>query len=245
MEPIIVTKNLIKAYQSNGASFEALRGVNMRVASGEFVAVMGPSGCGKSTLLHMLGGLDSPTKGEVYIAGQRIDNVNETRRAILRRRQIGFVFQFFNLIGNLTVADNVELPALMAGMRPAEARQKREQLLGELGIADKARAVPSQTSGGQRQRVALARALINTPTILLADEPTGNLDSASTQEVLALLRQYHQQGQTILMVTHDSKVASIADRVIQMRDGQIRQETTLENREGAPEALHDLIELGV
>jgi putative ABC transport system ATP-binding protein len=165
--------------------------------------------------------LDRPTEGEIVLDGQRVDRLNETEWSILRRRRLGFVFQFFNLIGNLSVADNVELPALLAGLSIAEARRRRESLLAELGIADKAGAVPAQLSGGQQQRVALARALVNRPAVLLADEPTGNLDSQSTQEVLALLRRHHERGQTILLVTHDARVAAVADRVVTMRDGRI------------------------
>jgi putative ABC transport system ATP-binding protein len=199
----------------------------LTVAPGELVAIMGPSGCGKSTLLNLLGGLDRPSAGEIWLAGKRVDQLSEAAWAVARRRQIGFVFQFFNLIGNLTVADNVELPALLAGMSRAEARKRRAALLEELGLADKANTIPGRLSGGQRQRVALARALMNWPALLLADEPTGNLDTASTREVLALLHRYHAAGQTIVLVTHDPNVASIADRVVTMRDGQIVEERRL------------------
>ena len=229
MQPILETKALVKTYQSNGATVQALRGVDISIAQGELVAVMGASGCGKSTLLHLLGGLDRPTSGEVYLKGKRVDTLSEAAWAVLRRQQVGFVFQFFNLIGNLTVADNVELPALLAGVSAGEARRLREKLLTDLGIADKAQSVPSKLSGGQQQRVALARALVNQPAVLLADEPTGNLDSQSTGEVLGLLKSMNAQGQTILLVTHDSRVASMADRVVMMRDGQIKTETRLEN----------------
>ena len=225
MQPILETKALVKTYQSNGATVQALRGVDISIAQGELVAVMGASGCGKSTLLHLLGGLDRPTSGEVHLKGKRVDTLSEAAWAVLRRQQVGFVFQFFNLIGNLTVADNVELPALLAGVSTSEARRLREKLLTDLGIADKAGSVPSKLSGGQQQRVALARALVNHPAVLLADEPTGNLDSQSTGEVLGLLKSMNAQGQTILLVTHDPRVASMADRVVMMRDGQIKSET--------------------
>lgn len=228
MVAILNTQSLTKTYQSNGLQVHALRDVNFELQQGEFVAVMGTSGCGKSTLLHLLGGLDSPSSGEIILGGQRIDQRNETQRAIMRRKQVGFVFQRFNLINNLTVADNIELPALMAGISAKKAEAKRQALLDELGIGDKANALPSQLSGGQQQRVAIARALINEPAVLLADEPTGNLDSQSAREVLNLLRRYHQNGQTILLVTHDAKVASMADRVITMRDGQIVEDTQLD-----------------
>jgi putative ABC transport system ATP-binding protein len=202
---------------------------------------MGPSGCGKSTLLHLLGGLDRPSSGELYLREQRVDRLSEARWSVLRRTQIGFVFQFFNLIGNLTVADNVELPALLAGVSSGEARRRRAALLEHLGIGDKASGVPTQLSGGQQQRVALARALVNRPVLLLADEPTGNLDSESTRDVLRLLRRLNDDGQTILLVTHDARVASIADRVVTMRDGRIVDESALDQRSDATVVLAQLI----
>ena len=227
MEQVLVTTGLERTYETDGIAVAALRGVDLAVAEGEFVSVMGPSGCGKSTLLHMLGGLDRPTAGEVHLGGQRVDQLGEAAWALLRRRQVGFVFQFFNLIGNLTVADNIELPGLLAGLSPREARSRRRELLEDLGIEELAGSVPSRVSGGQQQRVAIARALINRPAVLLADEPTGNLDSQSTREVLALLRRHHDRGQTIALVTHDARVASAADRVIHMRDGLISEQTLL------------------
>jgi putative ABC transport system ATP-binding protein len=227
MEHVLVTTGLERTYETDGVSVAALRGVDLAVAEGEFVSVMGPSGCGKSTLLHLLGGLDRPTAGEVHLGGRRVDQLGEAAWAQLRRREVGFVFQFFNLIGNLTVADNIELPGLLAGLSPRDARARRRDLLDDLGIASLAGSVPSRVSGGQQQRVAIARALINRPAVLLADEPTGNLDSQSAREVLALLRRHHERGQTIVLVTHDARVASAADRVIHMRDGQISEQTLL------------------
>jgi putative ABC transport system ATP-binding protein len=237
MEPLLEARGLVKRYEA-GAVTAALNGVDLAVGPAEFVAIMGPSGCGKSTLLHLLGGLDKPTAGEVYLHGRRTDILNEAQRAVLRRNEIGFVFQFFNLVGNFSVADNLDMPALLAGRSRAEARQRRATLLEELGIGDKADKVPAQLSGGERQRVALARALINRPAVLLADEPTGNLDTANTREVLALLNRYHQGGQTIVLVTHDPQVASIADRVVTMRDGRIVDDRPL--AQPAQEPAHAL-----
>src|SRR5215211_3875328 len=245
MEPILTATNLSRTYQSNGEPVAALRGVDLALTPGEFVAVMGPSGCGKSTLLHLLGGLDTPTTGEVHLGGVRLDTLSEGKRAVLRRRTVGFVFQFFNLIGNLTVADQVELPALLAGLSAGEARRRRESLLAELDIADKAGAVPAQLSGGQQQRVAIARALVNRPAVLLADEPTGNLDTQSTREVLALLRRRHADGQAVLLVTHDARVAAAADRVITMRDGLIVDESRLGEGRDTAATLSRLIALEV
>src|SRR3954453_18195889 len=224
-EHAIVTRGLSREYEGG---VHALRGVDVTVADGEFVAFTGPSGCGKSTLLNLLGGLDRPTAGEIELGGRRGEAFSEAQWAHARREEIGFVFQFFNLIGNLSVADNVELPGLLAGLSPKEARHRRESLLTELGIKDRAASVPSELSGGEQQRVAIARALINQPSMLLADEPTGNLNTQGVHGVLALLRQYHAQGQTILLVSHDARVASAADRVVYLRDGQIKDQSRLE-----------------
>lgn len=240
---ILKTVGITKTFRNNGSEVQALRSVNLTVKPGELVAVMGPSGCGKSTLLHILGGLDSPTSGEVFVNGNRIDNMSEAQRAVLRRNQVGFVFQAFNLIGNLSVLDNVELPALVAGDSAHQARERQKELLTRLGISDKAGNIPAQLSGGEKQRVALARALINQPSILLADEPTGNLDSKSSLEVMRLLTQTHEQGQTVLVVTHDPNVASIAQRVVFMKDGQITHETMLEDQPSSRRLLIELLDV--
>src|ERR1700754_4116185 len=225
MESVIVTRGLAKDYDGG---VRALRGIDVEVADAEFVAVTGPSGCGKSTLLNLLGGLDRPSRGEIELAGTRVDGYSEARWALVRRREIGFVFQFFNLIGNLSVADNVELPGLLAGLPAREARERRSELLDSLGIAEYAGSAPGRLSGGQQQRVAIARAMINRPRVLLADEPTGNLDSGSARDVMALLRAAHdERGQTIVLVTHDARVAARADRGVTMRDGRIANETRL------------------
>src|SRR3954470_2542429 len=242
MEPVIVTRGLTRTYEGG---VHALRGVDVSVAEGEFVAVTGPSGCGKSTLLNLLGGLDRPTAGELQLNGRRVDAYSEAKWAHVRRSELGFVFQFFNLIGNLSVADNVELPGLLNGLSPKAARTRRDELLTRLGIAEHAAQSPTRLSGGQQQRVAIAHALINRPKVLLADEPTGNLDSASARDVIALLRDAHDsQGQTIVLVTHDARVAARADRVIAMRDGEIAHETRLEPGD-AKAAVSRLMQLGV
>ena len=212
---------LTKTFSGDGVVLPAVRGVDLRVPQGEFVAITGPSGSGKSTLLHMLGGLERPTSGEIWLDGQRVDGLSQARWAVLRRRHIGFVFQFFNLVSNMTVADNVELAALMGGATRRQAQARRQELLAELDLAAKADAAPTRLSGGEQQRVALARAMVNKPSLLLADEPTGNLDSASSSAVLRLLTNAHANGQAILLVTHDSRVASAADRVISLFDGTV------------------------
>jgi putative ABC transport system ATP-binding protein len=219
--PIIETRAVEKSFDTGGAIARVLRGVDLAVQPGEFIAIMGPSGCGKSTLLHLLGGLDRPTAGEIYLDGRRVDGLNEKQWAVIRRQQVGYMFQSFNLIANMTAAENIELPALVAGVSSGEARRRRNGLLELLGIADKASLVPGEMSGGQQQRVALARAMVNEPAMLLADEPTGNLDSASAREVLAMLRERHARGQTLVLVTHDATVASAADRIVRMIDGRI------------------------
>ncbi|TDD15444.1 ABC transporter ATP-binding protein [Nonomuraea diastatica] len=221
MSAVLKTVNLVKIYQDGAIPVPAVRGVDLQVEPGEFVAIMGPSGSGKSTLVHMLGGLDARTSGEIWLDGKRVDTLSESAWALLRRKKIGFVFQFFNLVANMTVGDNVELPALLAGVSPKVARERRESLLGALDLTDRADAAPAQLSGGEQQRVALARALANQPSLLLADEPTGNLDSRNTRDVLRLLGKVHKEGQSIVMVTHDARVAALADRVVALFDGEI------------------------
>ncbi|WP_371780372.1 ABC transporter ATP-binding protein [Streptosporangium subroseum] len=241
---MIDTVNLVKIYQNGAVPVPAVRGVDLRVAAGEFVAIMGPSGSGKSTLVHMLGGLEARTSGEIWLDGQRADTLNESAWALLRRKKVGFVFQFFNLVANMTVADNVELPALLAGASAREARQRRQYLLGELGLTDRADAAPSQLAGGEQQRVALARALANKPSLLLADEPTGNLDSRNTRDVLRLLGEVHRDGQTVILVTHDARVAGLADRVVALFDGEIVDDGTIGMARRRPKAtVGDVVEL--
>jgi ABC-type lipoprotein export system ATPase subunit len=218
---------LRKQYGKGEGLVRAVDDVDLEVASGETVAVMGPSGCGKSTLLHLLGGLDRPSGGELWLEGERIDRLGERALARLRRDKIGFVFQAFHLMDELTAVENVELPALLAGRSARSSRRRARALLEQIGLADRAGFLPSALSGGQRQRVAIARALVGDPRLVLADEPTGNLDSQATIEVLRLFEALHAAGQTLVIVTHDSRIAATADRMISMRDGSFVDETRL------------------
>jgi ABC-type lipoprotein export system ATPase subunit len=224
---LLSTSGLRKQYGRGDALVRAVDDVDLDVAHGETVAIMGPSGCGKSTLLHLLGGLDRPNAGQINLAGQRVDQLGERGLARLRRDAVGFVFQAFHLMDELTAVENVELPALLAGRSPRAARRRALELLDRTGLKDRAKFLPSALSGGQRQRVAIARALANDPLVVLADEPTGNLDSAATLEVLRLFDGLHEAGQTLIIVTHDSRIAATADRLITMRDGAFTDETRL------------------
>jgi putative ABC transport system ATP-binding protein len=222
MNALVQIAGLKKVYQIGEITFEALKGVFLEIASGDFVAVMGPSGSGKSTLLHLVGGMDQPSAGSVQVGDYALHTMDETALAKFRRTHIGFVFQFFNLIDNLTVQANVELPALLANHNDRKViRDRSRKLLERLGIADQAQKHPWELSGGQQQRVAIARALINHPLLLLADEPTGNLDSTSGDEVLNILSEFNRQGQTILMVTHDVLAAARARCVLFLHDGRL------------------------
>ena len=220
-------RGLRKEYGRESSLVRAVDRVDLDVPAGETLAVMGPSGCGKSTLLHLLGGLDRPSAGEIWLAGERIDQMSERGMAALRRDAIGFVFQAFHLMDELTAVENIELPALLAGRSPRAARCRAAELLDQVGLADRTRHLPSQLSGGQRQRVAIARALANSPLIVLADEPTGNLDSEATLDVLQLFESLHEAGQTLVIVTHDARIAATADRLISMRDGAFVDDTRL------------------
>ncbi|EGX60818.1 ABC transporter ATP-binding protein [Streptomyces zinciresistens K42] len=227
--PALRAEALTKTHHGEGAPAHAVRGVDLRVERGEFVAVTGPSGAGKSTLLHLLGGLQRPDSGSIRLDGEPTDRWSEARWAVERRKRIGIVFQFFNLVSDLSVADNVELPALLAGQTPRRARAGRGELLDELGLTGKERSMPGELSGGEQQRVALARALVNRPPLLLADEPAGSLDSKGTREVMRLLSRFHRRGQTIVLVTHDARLASAADRVISFFDGRIADDAALDS----------------
>ncbi|HEV2934013.1 MAG TPA: ABC transporter ATP-binding protein, partial [Streptosporangiaceae bacterium] len=217
-ETVLAACGLSKKFGKGEGLVRAVDEIDLEVAQGETVAVMGPSGCGKSTLLHLLGGLERPSAGEIELAGNRVDQMGERALARLRRTAIGFVFQAFHLMDELTARENVELPALLAGRSPRAARRRAAGLLDRVGLADRAAFLPAALSGGQRQRVAIARALSNDPLVVLADEPTGNLDSAATLEVLRLFDGLRSAGQTLVVVTHDSRIAATADRLISMRD---------------------------
>jgi putative ABC transport system ATP-binding protein len=220
MDALVVEK-VRKTFEAENAPVRALRGANLTVPHGDFVALMGPSGCGKSTLLNLVAGLDVADEGTITVAGELVTGRTEDELSQLRRRHIGIVFQFFNLLEGMTVLENVALPAVIAGRKRRAAESRARDLLDLLGIGDKASTVPGMLSGGQRQRLAIARALANEPTLLLADEPTGALDSEGGQEVIELLSRLHAGGQTIVLVTHDAGVAAAAGRIVRMRDGRI------------------------
>jgi putative ABC transport system ATP-binding protein len=221
---VLRTRRLRKTFESEGIPVRALRSVDLTVEAGEFVAITGPSGCGKSTLLNLVAGLDSPSDGEIVLAGSPLADRDENERARLRRAHIGIVFQFFNLLEEMSVLDNVALSAAIAGAPRRQAETRARDLLDLLSLGEKASDMPAVLSGGQRQRLAIARALANEPTLLLADEPTGALDSEGGLEVLELFRRLHAGGQTILLVTHDQQVAGGAERVVEMRDGRLPRE---------------------
>jgi putative ABC transport system ATP-binding protein len=218
---VVHVSQVFRTFEQDTAPVRALRGADLDIGRGEFVAVMGPSGCGKSTLLNIVAGLDVPDEGEVSVAGESLVGKTESELAIMRRRHIGIVFQFFNLLEGMTALENVLMPALIAGQKRKAAESRARDLLDLLGVGDKARQAPAALSGGQRQRLAIARALANEPTLLLADEPTGALDSQGGEEVLELFSRLHAAGQTILLVTHDQPVADAAQRIVRMKDGQV------------------------
>jgi putative ABC transport system ATP-binding protein len=222
--PALEAQGLTKVFGKGAVEVRALRGVDLRVADGEFVAIMGPSGSGKSTLLHILGALDRPSEGSVSLHGRRYDDLDDRALTRLRGEVFGFIFQFFNLLPTLTASENVLLPALVAGEPPGEYAERTEELLALVSLTDRASHLPAEMSGGEQQRVAIARALLRRPAVLLADEPTGNLDSASGANVLGLLRRLVDDGQTAVMVTHDAGAAALADRVVFLRDGRIVSE---------------------
>ena len=226
-QPLLRLEGVTKVFLTNEVETHALSGVHLEIDKGEFVSISGPSGCGKSTLLAILGLLDSPTDGNYLLSGKRVSDLLPGERAQIRNREVGFVFQSFNLIGDLTVFQNVELPLTYRGIRASERRERVRDALERVGMAHRERHLPSQLSGGQQQRIAVARAVAGDPLIVLADEPTGNLDSAHGEAVMELLGELHSSGATICMVTHDPRYAAYADRLIQLFDGQVVEEKSM------------------
>ncbi|MFQ5400034.1 MAG: ABC transporter ATP-binding protein [Anaerolineae bacterium] len=242
MMQVLEAIGVTKQYQMGEVAVNALSEVAFSVEKGEFVAVMGPSGSGKSTLLHLLGGLDEPSLGEIRLTGQPISQLTDDEVTIIRRRKVGFIFQFYNLVPTLTAEENVALPLLIDGQKLEQHREKIEKLLQMVGLEDRGRHKPDQLSGGQQQRVAIARAFVNDPEIVLADEPTGNLDSKSGTAILELLRRSCvEMQQTIVMVTHDPRAASYADRVVFLKDGRIVQTLAILHRDGNPEDIRAIM----
>jgi putative ABC transport system ATP-binding protein len=222
--PLLRMEGVTKIFQTDEVETHALSGVHLEISSGEYISIAGPSGCGKSTLLSILGLLDTPTEGSYFLNGKPVQGLKLSERARIRNREIGFIFQSFNLIGDLTVFENVELPLTYRGMRSSERKQRANEALERVGMGHRAKHLPSQLSGGQQQRVAVARAVAGQPLILLADEPTGNLDSTNGDAVMELLRELHRGGATICMVTHDPRFARHADRSIHLFDGRVVEE---------------------
>ncbi len=237
-DAVLQARDLFRTHGQGDSLVHAVDGVDLDVQPGQMLAVMGPSGCGKSTLLHLMGGLERPTDGEVWLAGRRIDTLSERALAQLRRRSVGFIFQAFHLVEELSAAENVELPVLLAGRSLRAARRRADQLLEQVGLPDRARHLPWQLSGGQRQRVAIARALANDPLVLLADEPTGNLDTAATLDELRLFGELRAAGQTLVIVTHDERVAATADRLVSMRDGRLVDDAWMADRRQTVDGSH-------
>jgi putative ABC transport system ATP-binding protein len=223
-DAVIVTRNLQREYDMGGEVVRALRGVDLMIRRNEFVAIMGPSGSGKSTLMNLIGCLDTPSDGEYWLNGFRVSELGDDELARIRNREIGFVFQTFNLLPRADALHNVELPLVYAGVSTKERRQRAEEALGRVGLGDRMRHRPNELSGGQRQRVAIARALVNRPSILLADEPTGNLDSTTSAEIMGFFEELHRQNQTILLVTHELDIAGHADRQVHLLDGKIERD---------------------
>ena len=232
-QPLIITQDITKSYEMGGLSVQALRGVSLQIQSGEFVAVMGPSGSGKSTFMNLLGCLDVPSTGDYVLAGDRISGLHRDKLAAIRNRRIGFVFQNFNLLPRTSALENVALPLLYCGV-PAEERHRRAaERLAEVGLADRVHHHPAQLSGGQQQRVAIARALVNDPVLILADEPTGALDTQTSCEVMAMLQQLNARGMTVVVVTHERDIAEFAKRMVLFRDGRVVEDHRVEQPKDA------------
>jgi putative ABC transport system ATP-binding protein len=224
-DPVLALRDVTKVYRNGSLEVAALRGVSLDVQPGEYVAVMGPSGSGKSTLMHIIGCLDVPTEGTYHLAGEDVSSMSENDLADVRNRSIGFVFQQFNLLASMTAASNVALPLAYAGVSRAQRRERAEASLARVGLADRVGHRPGELSGGQQQRVAMARALVTEPALILADEPTGNLDSTSTADVLDLLDELHDAGRTVVLITHEHDVADRAGRVVRLRDGLVTDDS--------------------
>jgi putative ABC transport system ATP-binding protein len=230
-DAVIVTRNIQRDYDMGGEVVHALRGVDMVIRRNEFVAIMGPSGSGKSTLMNLIGCLDTPTGGEYWLNGHRVSELADDALARIRNKEIGFVFQTFNLLPRASALNNVELPLVYAGMKARQRRELAAEALRRVSLADRMHHRPNELSGGQRQRVAIARALVNQPSILLADEPTGNLDSATSEEIMSLFEALHREGQTIVLVTHETDIAAHAQRQIHLKDGRVERDfATVEAR---------------
>src|SRR5688572_74416 len=238
--PLIQLEDVSKVYVTDEVETHALAGVHLEIKAGEYVAIGGPSGCGKTTLLSILGLLDVPTSGTYALNGQPVSGLNAAQRAQIRNREIGFIFQAFNLISELTVYENVELPLTYRGMPGDERKQRVHEALERVGMSNRVRHYPGQLSGGQQQRVAVARAIVGRPLILLADEPTGNLDSVNGETVMSLLQELHREGATICMVTHDPRYAKHAERTIHLFDGQVVEEQTGPRQEELEEKLEEI-----
>ncbi len=224
---MIEVRNVRKIYHQGQKEIAALRDVSVSIAKGEFLSIMGPSGSGKSTLLNLIGGLDQPTSGEIFIDGRPLHGVSDDELTLIRRRQVGFIFQFFNLLPILTASENAALPLLLEGVPFSKVKTRADALLTKVGLGERTEHRPEQLSGGEMQRVAIARALITNPSVLLADEPTGNLDSHTSEEIFMLLKSLNEQGQTIVMVTHDPKAAAFGSRVITLKDGVLSEDISI------------------
>src|SRR5262249_8534523 len=243
---IVRTESLTKVYGDHGHPVQAVNGVSLAVEEGEFLAIMGPSGSGKSTLMYMIGGLEKPTSGNVWVRDSDLSKLNDDALSHLRRTQLGFVFQFFNLIPVLRARDNVAMPLILDGVKRAEALIRADEALVKVGLKDRAEHRPSELSGGEQQRVALARAIVTNPALIMGDEPTGNLDSRSSEEVVQLLRRAADDwGRTVVIVTHDPRIAAYADRIIFLKDGQVVDENRLKGHGNAEEIREQLGKMAV
>ncbi len=226
---MIKIENIVKVYTTGDIQLTALKGVSLHIKPGEFASIMGPSGCGKSTMMNVLGCLDKMTSGQYILNGKDISGLQDNELATIRNKEIGFVFQSFNLLPRINLLDNVELPMVYAGIPPKERRERALEALKKVDLGDRIRHRPNEISGGQKQRVAIARAIVNRPSVILADEPTGNLDTKVTEEIMRIIQKLNKEGTTILMVTHESEVARFSKRIIRMRDGNITDDSPVEN----------------